>query len=89
MRGLFPVCCADANVQSAKSMAQSVRPMILLVMMFVYCLMPTACCLFDHLIRPLEHADSPAYNHRARGRCFLVTSAIKSDKLTNRTDKPP
>src|SRR5206468_2285335 len=52
MRGIFPVCCASADAQSARSIAQSVRRMTVFLIGFL-----RVCCslLFDHLIRPVQH----------------------------------
>ena len=61
IRGTFFGCCASAEEQSAKSMAQSGRPVIVLLMCFSRVfpshrsLLACSSCLFDHLIRPRQH----------------------------------
>ena len=42
MRKIFPVCCASAEEQSAKSMAQRVRTVIFFFMSFAVCALATS-----------------------------------------------
>src|SRR5262249_55496417 len=58
IRGIFVVCCASTELQSAKSMAQSANTVIFLFMFFPALSLDTSHSPFfslDHLIRPRQH----------------------------------
>ena len=52
MRKIFPVCCASAETQSAKSMAQRVRTVIFFFMSFE---LSNVEPLLNDFIRPHQH----------------------------------
>ena len=59
IRGTFVGCCASADTQSAKSMVQSVRTLIFLVMFFSalstrHSTLDTRPFSLDHLVRPIQ-----------------------------------
>src|SRR5215475_10692838 len=60
IRGIFVGCCAQTGRQSAKSMAQSVRTVIFLVMFFSALsirksTLDAHSLSFDHPVRPRQH----------------------------------
>jgi len=52
MRKIFPVCCASAATQRAKSMAQTVRTVIFFFMSFEVSKVEP---LLDDFVRPYQH----------------------------------
>jgi len=85
MRTIFPVCCASADEQSAKSMAQSARRMMFFLLSFLpfltLCALPGALCDFspNHLPRPRQHVERKRRTDPSTG------FAVRRDRDTNPT----